>query len=93
MVSGRDFRKLDKATQAELRRVAVGMVQAGKTQTEAAATVGVQRRYVGKWVAAVERCGEGALSGGRRGRRPGEQKALSPAQERKLKFTGSISSP
>ncbi len=85
MVSGRDFRKLDKATQAELRRVAVGMVQAGKTQTEAAATVGVQRRYVGKWVAAVERCGEGALSGGRRGRRPGEQKALSPAQERKVR--------
>ncbi len=85
MVSERDFRKLGKATQGELRRVAVGMVQAGKTQTEAAAAVGVQRRYVGKWVAAVERSGEGALAGGRRGRRPGEQKALSSAQERQLR--------
>jgi transposase len=85
MVSNRDFRKLDMATQAELRRVAVGMVQAGKTRAEAAATVGVGRRYVGEWVAAVERCGEGALAGGRRGRRPGEQKTLSPAQEKKIK--------
>src|SRR3954468_14196333 len=67
MVSNRDFRKLDMATQAELRRVAVG------------------RRYVGEWVAAVERSGEGALAGGRRGRRPGEQKTLSPAQEKKIK--------
>src|SRR4051795_12459323 len=85
MVSNRDFRKLDMATQAELRRVAVGMVQAGKTRAEAAATVGVGRRYVGEWVAAVERSGEGALAGGRRGRRPGEQKTLSPAQEKKIK--------
>src|SRR3954465_4617509 len=60
MVSNRDFRKLDMATQAELRRVAVGMVQAGKTRAEAAATVGVGRRYVGGWGAAVERSGEGA---------------------------------
>src|SRR3954463_1874625 len=85
MVSNRDFRKLDMATQAELRRVAVGMVQAGKTRAEAAATGGVGRRYVGEWVAAVERSGEGALAGGRRGRRPGEQKTLSPAQEKKIK--------
>src|SRR3954471_13400392 len=85
MVSNRDFRKLDMATQAELRRVAVGMVQAGKTRAEAAATVGVGRRYVGEWVAAVEGSGEGAPAGGRRGRRPGEQKTLSPAQEKKIK--------
>jgi len=55
MVSERDFRKLDMATQAELRRVAVGMVQAGKTRAEAAATVGVGRRYVGEWIAARRR--------------------------------------
>ena len=30
MVKQRDFRKLDAATQAELRRVAVGLVQSGK---------------------------------------------------------------
>jgi transposase len=85
MMSNRDFRKLDMATQSELRRVAVGMVQAGKTRAEAAATVGVGRRYVGEWVVAVERSGEAALAGGRRGRRPGDQRTLSPAQEKKIK--------
>jgi transposase len=85
MVSQRDFRKLDPATQAELRRVAVGMVQAGKTRVEAAAAVGVNRRFVGAWVAAVERSGEAALRGGRRGRRADEQKALSREQEQRIR--------
>jgi len=85
MVGRRDFRKLDAATQAELRRVAVRMVQAGKTRTEVAEAVGVNRRFVGAWVAAVERAGEAALSGGRRGRRPDEQKVLSAAQEDRIK--------
>jgi len=85
MEEGRDFRKLDAATQAELRRVAVGMVAAGKTRIEAAAAVGVNRRFVGEWVAAVVRSGEAALAGGRRGRRPGEQKMLSVPQEARIK--------
>jgi len=65
MEVGRDFRKLDAATQAELRRVAVGMVAADKTRIEAAAAVGVNRRFVGEWVADVVRSGEAALAGGR----------------------------
>ena len=77
MAPRRDFRKLDPATQAELRRVAVGMVEAGKTRVEAAAAVGVNRRFVGEWVEAARQFGDAALAGGRRGRRPGEQKALS----------------
>jgi transposase len=85
MANGRDFRKLDMATQAELRRVAVAMVAAGKTRLETAAAVGVNRRYVGEWVAAAARAGAAALAGGRRGRRPGEQKALSPRQEARLR--------
>jgi transposase len=85
MVLHRDFRKLDPATQAELRRVAVAMVETGKTRVEAAAAVGVNRRFVGEWVAAARRFGEAALAGGRRGRRPGEQKALSPSQEQKIR--------
>jgi transposase len=93
MADGRDFRKLDMATQAELRRVppfgrclrpAVALVAAGKTRLEAAA-VGVNRRYVGAWVAAAARSGVAALAGGRRGRRPGEQKALSPRQESRMR--------
>jgi hypothetical protein len=38
MVIKRDFRTLAPATQAELRRVAVAMVRAGKTRVEAAET-------------------------------------------------------
>src|SRR5215208_5175041 len=85
MVIKRDFRTLAPATQAELRRVAVAMVRAGKTRIEAAEAVGVNRRFVGQWVKAAAQCGEAALAGGRRGRRPGEQKALSVAQEDRLR--------
>jgi len=77
----RDFRTLPPATQAELRRVAVNMVRSGTRRIEVAAAVGVNRRFVGEWVRAFEAGGEAALAGGRRGRRPGEQKALSPRQE------------
>jgi transposase len=61
------------------------MVQTGKTRVEAAEAIGVNRRFVGAWVKAVERLGEAALTGGRRGRRPGEQKALSLCQERRIR--------
>jgi transposase-like protein len=50
MAIERDFRKLAPATQAELRRIAVAMVRAGRTRIEAAETVGVNRRFVGQWV-------------------------------------------
>lgn len=73
MGTGRDFRKLDAATQAELRRVAVTMVVAGKACIEAAAAVGVNRRFMGEWVGAVARSGEATLSGGRRGRSGGAE--------------------
>src|SRR5919205_2835400 len=86
MAIERDFRTLAPATQAELRRVAVAMVKAGRTQIEAAATVGVNRRFVGQWVKAAAQSGEAALEGGRRGRRPGEQKALSAGQEEGLRY-------
>ncbi len=85
MANERDFRKLALARQAELRRVAVAMVRAGKTRIEAAEAVGVNRRFVGQWVKAAEQAGEAALLGRRRGRRPGEQKALSAAQEEGLR--------
>jgi len=81
MLMERDFRKLLPSAQAELRRVAVNMVRSGKSRIEAAEAVGVNRRFVGAWVQAFEQGGEAALSGGKRGRRPGEQKALSPRQE------------
>jgi transposase len=85
MAIKRDFRTLASATQAELRRVAVAMVRAGKTRIEAAEAVGVNRRFVGRWVTAAAQSGEAVLAGRRRGRRPGEQKALTAAQEEGLR--------
>src|SRR3954452_24000663 len=61
MAIERDFRKLTLATQAELRRVAVAMVRAGKTRIAAAEAVGVNRRFVGRWVKAAAQCGEAAF--------------------------------
>src|SRR5918911_1373166 len=46
MAIERAFRKLTPATQAELRRIAEAMGRAGMTRIEAAATVGVNRRFV-----------------------------------------------
>jgi len=85
MATNRDFRKLDRSAQAEARRIAVGMVKSGHTRIEAAAAVGVNRRFVGKWVEAEKRAGAPALLGGRRGRQPGEQKALSADEETKIR--------
>jgi len=62
MAIERDFRKLARARQAELRRVAVEMVAAGKTRIEAAAAVGVNRRFVGEWVKTAAQSGEPALA-------------------------------
>ena len=58
MAIERDFRRLAPATQAELRRIAVAMVRAGRTRIEAAAAVGVNRRFVGQWVKAAAQRGE-----------------------------------
>ena len=76
-----DFRKLSPTTQAELRRVAVNLVLSGKPRIEAAEAVGVNRRFVGEWVRASKEMGDAALSGGRRTRRPEEQRPLSGRQE------------
>src|SRR4051812_27614130 len=84
MAMERDFRKLALARQAALRGVAVALARAGKTRIEAAEGAGVNRRFVARWVKAVDQSGEAVLAGGRRGRRPGEQQALSAAQEDRL---------
>src|SRR5690242_21288569 len=86
MMIKRDFRTLAPTTQTELRCVAVAMVRAGKTRIEAAQTVGVNRRFVGQWVNMAAQDGEAVLAGRRRGRRPGEQQALSAAQQEGLRY-------
>ena len=85
MAGTRDFRKLEPSAQVEARRIAVELVKAGKTRKEAAEAVGVNRRYVGEWVQAEFEQGPSALEGKKRGRRAGEQKALSPEDEVRIK--------
>jgi transposase len=78
----RDARSLPQAAQEELRRRAVRLVEAGRSQVEVAKVVGVRRQAVGRWVKAHRQGGEGALAAGRRGRRPGHTKLNRSRQER-----------
>ena len=81
----RDFRKLEPAVQAELRRRAVAMVDGGMTRLEAAKVIGVNRRFITKWLQARDEGGDAALEGGQRGRRPGEQLWLSEAEGARIR--------
>jgi transposase len=84
-VTVRDARRLSPAAQEDLRRRAVAAVQAGHTQVAVATVLGVTPQAVSIWVNAVRRNGSGALKAGKRGRRPGEQKALDPKQEARVR--------
>src|SRR2546430_7026969 len=79
-VTVRDARRLSPAAQEDLRRRAVAAVQAGHTQAAGATVVGVSPQAVSMWGKAVSRNGSGGLKAGKRGRRPGEQKALGSKQ-------------
>jgi transposase len=84
-VTVRDARRLSPVAQEDLRQRAVAAVQAGHTQASVAIVLGVTAQAVSKWVNAVRRNGSGALKAGKRGRRPGEQKALDPKQEARVR--------
>src|SRR2546421_3729750 len=77
----RDARSLSAEALEALRRRAVAAVEAGVTRAEVARLFGVSRKTVGAWVAAYQASGDEAFVPKRRGRRPGEQLALSPKQQ------------
>jgi transposase len=81
----RDARSLSDDALEALRARAVAMVGAGATQVAAARALGVHQNTVSLWLKAWRAAGEEALKAKRRGRRPGEQKRLSAAQERTLR--------
>ena len=81
----RDARRLSLEAQEDLRRRAVAAVNAGHSQADVATVLGVSPTSVWRWVDAVRRNGSKALEAGRRGRRPGEQKALDPKQEARVR--------
>jgi transposase len=83
-MSWREARRLPQAAQEELRRRAVVLVGEGRSQGEVARLLGVSRQSVNEWVAAYRAGGERALAAGKRGRRPGEQTALSVRQQAQI---------
>ncbi|MFC5290986.1 helix-turn-helix domain-containing protein [Actinokineospora guangxiensis] len=76
-----DARGLPAEVLGHLRRQVVAAVEAGIAQVEAARRFGVSRQTVGLWVRDYRNRGEGAFRPGRRGRKPGEQLALTTEQQ------------
>jgi transposase len=81
----RDARRLSPHAQEDLRRRAVAAVKAGHTQAAVSRVLGVSPKTVWRWVNAFDREGNKALKAGKRGRRPGEQKALDARQEARVR--------
>jgi transposase len=79
-----DARSLSGAAQAALRNRAVRAVLGGMTQAEAARVFGVHPNAVNRWVRRYRDGGWGGLGERRRGRRPGEQSALSEPQQQEV---------
>src|SRR4029453_924633 len=79
-----DTRSLSGAAQAALRNRAVQAVLEGMTQAEAARVFGVHRNAVNRWIRRYREGGFQGLGEQRRGRRPGEQPALSERQQQEL---------
>jgi transposase len=79
-----DTRSLPAAAQAALRNRAVRAVLDGMTQAEAARVFGVHHNAVNRWVRRYREGGWAGLGEQRRGRRPGEQPALSEHQQQEV---------
>ena len=72
------------AAQAALRNRAVRAVLDGMTQAQVARVFGVHHNAVNRWVKRYRQGGWDGLSERRRGRRPGEQAALSESQQQEV---------
>jgi transposase len=79
-----DARSLPGAAQAALRKRAVQAVLGGLSQAEAARVFRVHPNAVNRWVTRYRQGGWEALSARRRGRRLGEQAALSQPQQQEV---------
>jgi transposase len=79
-----DARSLPGAAQAALRKRAVQAVLDGMPQAQAARVFGVHPNAVGRWMQRYRDGGWDALSERRRGRRAGEQAALSASQQQEV---------
>ena len=79
-----DRRSLPAAAQAALRNRAVRAVLGGMTQAQAAPVFGVHPNAVNRWIKRYRQGGWAGLSARRRGRRAGEQAALTEPQQQEV---------
>jgi transposase len=77
----RDTRSLSPQVLEDLRRRAVAAVESGIPQVQVARLYGVSRKTVGVWVRAYRAQGADSFRTRKRGRRAGDQLALSPAHQ------------
>ena len=83
-MSKEDARSLPGAAQAALRNRAVRAVLDGMSQVEAARVFGVHPNAVNRWIRRYREGGLAGLSARRRGRRAGEQAALTETQQQEV---------
>jgi transposase len=76
-----DGRTLSNDALEQLRLQAVRLARRGETNSAIAEILGVNRRTVGLWLKRYAAAGPRALRATRRGRKVGEQRTLTPAQE------------
>ena len=76
-----DARKLSAGEQHERRRQVIRAHKRGRTRSQIAVEVGLSYTAVSKTIARFEELGMAALAPRTRGRRSGEDRALTPAQE------------
>ncbi|MES2572695.1 MAG: helix-turn-helix domain-containing protein [Verrucomicrobiota bacterium] len=77
-----DARTLNQATQAQLRQQAVAMRAEGNTRSKVARLLGVHVKTVTRWTGDYKKHGEAVFATRKRGRRTGDRRRLTPAQEK-----------
>lgn len=83
-INKEDGRKLSKQQQLEARRRAMLLVIKGWIERDIAEAVGVHPRTVQQWKAHQREHGTQALLCDERGRKPGEKRLMSTAQEKEV---------
>lgn len=79
-----DARKLSSELQQHNRKQAIRMFEAGHGREQIAQALDVHYGTVCRWIRTFQQQGEAGIQLGKRGRRSGEDRLLSPAQEAKL---------
>ena len=83
-IISRDFRKISKESQSELRLVAINAISRGISQRESAKIVGVSHQTACEWVKKNRQKGKESLIGDNRGRSKGDKRIIIEEQGWKI---------